>query len=99
MTKPNDPIENSGELRCYLAFVVGEWFAKTVRHLGSQAFDSRELGRAMLTLSVEACSLSSEHKAKLESIKEAGVKVCERYDFGPRVIDSVRNAMVSEASR
>jgi hypothetical protein len=85
--------------RCYLAFVVGEWFAKTIRHLDRQAFDSRELGRAILSLSAEGCSLPPTHKDMVDRIRAAGVQACQEYKFGPEVITNARAALVEESSR
>lgn len=96
---PSDVDGASCPSRCYLAFSVGEWFSKTIRHLDRQAFDSRELGRAILSLSIEACSLNLSYKEKLERVRESGIRVCEKYDFGPQVIEAVRAAMVAESSR
>jgi len=78
-----------------LTIHVGEWLARTIRHLDKQAFDSREMGRACLTLNGESCSLSG-FDSELTRLRNAAVDACSFGIFGPEVIDRVRFAIAHE---
>ena len=103
MKTENGNDEHSAAPHCYLAFCIGEWFAKSLRHLDREAFDSRELGRHCLTLTCESIGLDACHSDVIARVREVAVSVCVSYGGagggGPAMVEQVRLAIVTEVSR
>ena len=88
---------------CYLAFRVGEWYSQALRHLDRAAFDSRELGRHLLTLTCRAIGLDDVEAESIAQVREGAISVCVSYSGigsgGPQMVEEVRRAMVAEIAR
>lgn len=95
--------EDSAAPHCYLAFCIGEWFAKALRYLDREAFDSRELGRHVLTLTCESMGLDDRHSDIIARVRDVAVSVCVSFSGagggGPAMLEQVRIAIVTEVSR
>ena len=96
-------VDASRSADCYLAFRVGEWYSQALRHLDRAAFDSRELGRHLLTLTCRAIGLDDVEAETIEQVREAAISVCVSCSGigsgGPQMVEEVRRAMVSEIAR